>query len=329
MSAILTEDSSRFVMYPIKYPTLFKRYEQQLACFWTTKECDLENDLDGFNNLNDAEKSFLLQVLGFFAASDGIVIENIMLNFQTECKASECRAFYSIQNCIENIHSEQYSLLIEKFAPDDATKDKLFRAVDTHKTTKAKAEWALRYMKRNIDDDHTTDFSKRLIAFACIEGIMFSSSFACIFFFKNRGDCQMPGLFLSNELISRDEALHRDFAVDLYKHFPRLPQEEVHNIIKSAVRVEQDFVSEILPEKKIRGMNKFLMSDYVEYVADHLARSLKYEKIYNTPLPPLFNFMQMISMEGKTNFFERRVSEYSIAGVGDASDNAFDLNSSF
>lgn len=328
MTHILNDDPSRFVLFPIKHSDLYKRYKQQLAVFWNTNEVDLESDLAGWNSLNEAEQNFLLQILGFFAASDGLVVENIMLNFQAEVMASEARAFYAIQNAIEVIHGEQYALLIEKFAPGEKQRNQLFKAIENHASTKAKAEWALLRMKRNEEEEKLTDFSKRLISFACVEGIMFSSSFCAIFFFKNRGDCQMPGLFLSNEFISRDEGLHRDFAVDLYKHFPKLPFENVKDIVKSAVKVEQDFVREILPDKKIRGMNAALMCTYVEYVADNLMRALGYKNIYNSNLPKLFNFMQMISLEGKTNFFERRVSEYSLAGVGEEN-NSFNLNSSF
>ena len=328
MSHILEDDSSRFVMYPIKHSDLYARYTQQLSCFWVTQEVDLSNDLDGFNNLNESEKSFLLQILGFFAASDGLVVENLMLNFQSECMCAEARAFYTLQNAIECIHGEQYSLLINKYAPSEEERDKLFRAIETHKSTKAKADWVLQKMKRNTNEDKLTDFSKRLISFACVEGIMFSSSFASIFFFRNRGDCQMPGLFQSNELISRDEGLHRDFACDLYKHFPKLPKLEVEKIVRSAVAVEQDFVREILPDNKIKGMNQKLMCDYVEFVADNLVRALGYENVYNTQLPTLFSWMNSISLEGRSNFFERRVSEYSIAGVGEEN-NSFDLNSSF
>lgn len=328
MAHILNDDPSRFVIFPIQHSDLWKRYKQQLAVFWNTNEVDLESDLDGWRNLNSAEQKFLLQILGFFAASDGLVVENIMLNFQSECMASEARSFFTIQNAIETIHGEQYALLIEKFAPDKKKRTELFQAIENHKSTKAKADWALSKMKRNDEEDKLTDFSKRLISFACVEGIMFSSSFCAIFFFKNRGDCQMPGLFLSNEFISRDEGLHRDFAVDLYKHFPKLPQMEVEDIIRSAVELEKNFVKEILPDRKIRGMNSDLMCTYVEYVADNLMRALGYKNIYNSKLPPLFNFMQMISLEGKTNFFERRVSEYSLAGVGE-DNNSFNLNSSF
>jgi ribonucleoside-diphosphate reductase beta chain len=328
MSHILNDDSSRFVIFPIKHSDLWNRYEKQLAVFWNTNEVDLESDLDGWNNLNESEKQFLLQILGFFAASDGLVVENIMLNFQAECMASEARSFFTIQNAIETIHGQQYALLIQKFAPTEKQRNQLFQAIENHASTKAKADWALSKMKRNDTEDKLTDFSKRLISFACVEGIMFSSSFCAIFFFKNRGDCQMPGLFLSNEFISRDEGLHRDFAVDLYKHFPKLPQEEVEAIVKSAVGLEQDFVREILPDKQIRGMNAELMCQYVEFVADNLMRALGYANIYNSKLPQLFNFMQMISLEGKTNFFERRVSEYSLAGVGEEN-NSFNLNSSF
>lgn len=328
MTHILNDDPTRFVIFPIKHSDLWKRYKQQLAVFWNTNEVDLESDLSGWNNLNEAEQKFLLQILGFFAASDGLVVENIMLNFQAECMASEARSFFTIQNAIETIHGEQYALLIEKFAPTEEKRNQLFQAIENHASTKAKADWALSKMKRNDTEDKLTDFSKRLISFSCVEGIMFSSSFCAIFFFKNRGDCQMPGLFLSNEFISRDEGLHRDFAVDLYKHFPKLPHEDVEAIVRSAVDLEQDFVREILPDKKIRGMNSELMCQYVEYVADNLMRALGYSNIYNSKLPSLFNFMQMISLEGKTNFFERRVSEYSLAGVGE-NNNSFSLDSSF
>jgi len=328
MTHILNDDPTRFVIFPIKHSDLWKRYKQQLAVFWNTNEVDLESDLSGWNNLNKAEQDFLLQILGFFAASDGLVVENIMLNFQAECTASESRSFFTIQNAIETIHGEQYALLIEKFAPTEEKRNQLFHAIENHASTKAKADWVLSKMKRNDTEDKLTDFSKRLISFSCVEGIMFSSSFCAIFFFKNRGDCQMPGLFLSNEFISRDEGLHRDFAVDLYKHFPKLPREDVEAIVRSAVELEQDFVREILPDKKIRGMNSELMCQYVEYVADNLMRELGYANIYNSKLPSLFNFMQMISLEGKTNFFERRVSEYSLAGVGE-NNNSFSLNSSF
>lgn len=329
MSHILSDDPSRYVMLPVKYNDLHKRYEQQLSCFWNTKEVDLSKDDIGFNGLNEAEQKFLMQILGFFAASDGLVVENIMLNFQSEVMVAEARAFYAIQNAIEVIHGQQYALLIEKFAPDITQRNTLFKAIENHKSTKAKADWALDKMKRNVEEDKLTDFSKRLISFACVEGIMFSSSFCAIFYFKNRGD-EMPGLFLSNEFISRDEGLHRDFAVDLYKHFPKLPREDVEDIIRSAVDVEKDFVEEILPDKKIRGMNSKLMKTYVEYVADNLMRALGYKNIYNSKLPSLFNFMHSISLEGKTNFFERRVSEYSLAGVGhDDASNKFSLDSSF
>lgn len=329
MSHILQDDPSRFVMLPIKYPDLHKRYEQQLSCFWNTKEIDLENDDEGFNNLNKAEQKFLLQILGFFAASDGLVVENIMLNFQSEVMESSARAFYAIQNAIEVIHGETYALLIQKFTKNEEERTKLFQAIENHKSTKAKADWALQRMKRNSEEDKLTDFSKRLISFSCVEGIMFSSSFCAVFYFKNRGD-PMPGLYLSNEFISRDEGLHRDFAVDLYKHFPKLPREDVEAIVRSSVEVEKDFVREILPDKKIRGMNSELMCTYVEFVADNLMRALGYANIFNAKLPPLFNFMQMISLEGKTNFFERRVSEYSLAGVGQSVEsNTFSLDSSF
>lgn len=329
MTHILSDDPNRYVMLPIKHSELHKRYEQQLSCFWNTNEVDLSKDDIGFNQLTGAEQKFLLQILGFFASSDGLVVENIMLNFQSEVMVSEARAFYAIQNAIEVIHGQQYALLIEKFAPDMERRNELYQAIENHASTKAKANWALERMKKNMDEDKLTDFSKRLISFACVEGIMFSSSFCSIFYFKNRGD-DLPGLFLSNEFISRDEGLHRDFAVDLYKHFPKLPRGEVEAIIRSAVNVEQEFVREILPDNKIRGMNSNLMCTYVEFVADNLMRALGYKNIYGSKLPMLFNFMHSISLEGKTNFFEKRVSEYSLAGVGQSTEsNTFSLNSSF
>lgn len=323
---ILEENTSRFTLFPIQYPKLYKKYQEQLAVFWNTNECDLEADIQGWVTLNEEERAFLLQILGFFAASDGIVMENLMSNFMCQVQVAEARAFYAIQNAIEAVHSEQYALLIQKFASEEQ-QNKLFNSIENHEATKAKAQWAIDYMKPNNEISKVKDFASRLVAFASVEGIMFSSSFCAIYYFRNRGDAQMPGLFMSNELISRDEALHRDFAIELYKEFPPLEYEEVKKIIASAVDLEKQFVDQILPQK-LRGMNKKLMKQYVEYVGDHLVTSLGYKKIYNSPLPELFKFMDMLSLEGKSNFFERRVSEYSLAGVG-ATDNSFGLNSAF
>lgn len=325
MSHILQEDTSRFTLFPIKYPALYKKYQAQLAVFWNTNECDLESDLQGWNKLNGQEQSFLLQILGFFAASDGIVMENLMSNFSQEVTCAEARNFFAIQAAIEAVHSEQYSLLIQKFATEEQQKV-LFNSIENHQSTKAKADWAISYMQPKADVDQVTDFASRLVAFACVEGIMFSSSFCAIYYFRNRA-VSMPGLYMSNELISRDEGLHRDFAIELYKEFPSLDFDTIKAIITSAVELEKNFVEEILPEK-LKGMNKTLMKQYVEYVGDHLSNSLGYPKIYNSPLPDLFKFMDMLSLEGKSNFFERRVSEYSLAGVG-VDDNTFGLDSSF
>lgn len=326
MSQLLKEDTSRFTLFPIKYPRLYKKYQDQLAVFWNTNECDLESDLQGWNKLNEQEQSFLLQILGFFAASDGIVMENLMSNFSQEVTCAEARNFFAIQAAIEAVHSEQYSLLIQKFATEEQQKQ-LFNSIENHQSTKAKADWAISHMQRKDDVLQVNDFASRLVAFACVEGIMFSSSFCAIYYFRNRAGINMPGLYMSNELISRDEGLHRDFAIELYKEFPRLAVKEVKTIITSAVELEKKFVEEILPEK-LKGMNKTLMKQYVEYVGDHLAVSLGYPKIYNSTLPEMFQFMDMLSLEGKSNFFERRVSEYSLAGVG-VDNNSFGLDSSF
>ncbi len=306
---LLKENNKRFVLFPIEYPTLYKMYKKAVASFWTPEEIDTSSDLNDWSKMTETERDFILKILGFFAASDGVVIENLVENFCSEVKVPEARAFYGFQTAMENIHSETYSLLIDKFGGEK--KATLFNAIEHHPATKAKADWALKHISKQ-DDDPCTDFSKRLIAFACVEGIMFSSSFCAIFWLKNRGLC--PGLCFSNELISRDEGLHRDFAIELYKLFPRLSRKQIIDIIKSAVDVEIKFVQETLP-KKLEGMNSDLMVQYVKFVADHLLSSLKYKKEYNVTNP--FEFMNMISLEGKTNFFEKRVGEYSKSGVGE------------
>lgn len=317
---LLTENTKRFVLFPIEYPTLFKMYKKAVACFWTPEEIDTSDDMKDWLEMDDSERDFILKILGFFAASDGVVIENLVENFCSEVKVAEARAFYGFQTAMENIHSETYSLLIDKFGGDK--KDQLFHAIEHHDATKAKADWALKYISKQHPDP-CTDFSKRLIAFACVEGIMFSSSFCSIFWLKNRGLC--PGLCFSNELISRDEALHRDFAIELYKLFPRLAREEIIDIVRSAVDVELRFVEDTLPNN-LKGMNASLMKQYVQFVADHLLTSLKYKKEYNVSNP--FAFMNMISLEGKTNFFEKRVGEYSKSNVGDTQEE-FSMNVDF
>lgn len=299
MSVLTTENPNRFVLFPIKYPKLYKFYKDHIASFWTVDELDLSQDTVDWKKMSDYEQDFILCILGFFAASDGIVIENLVTNFCSEVQLPEARAMYSFQAAMEQIHSETYSLLIDTLASDKQKED-LFHHIDKHPGTKAKAKWALDYMSKEIP------FAKRLIAFACVEGIMFSSSFCALFWLKNRGLC--PGLTFSNELISRDEALHRDFAIEMYKMCDQMTREEVTEIVKSAVDTELIFVKHSLPSN-LKGMNYEMMSDYVKFVADHLLVSLGYKKHFKTKNP--FAFMDMISLEGKTNFFERRVSEYS------------------
>lgn len=318
---LLQENTKRFVLFPIQYNDIYQMYKKAEACFWTAEEIDLHDDEITWNTLSISEQEFILQILGFFAASDGVVIENLVNNFCSEVQIPEARAFYGFQNAMENIHSETYSLLIDKFGGEN--KSKLFHAIENHPSTKRKAEWALHYIQKDNTLDKLTCFSKRLIAFACVEGIMFSSSFCSIFWLKNQGKC--PGLCFSNELISRDEGLHRDFAVLLYSYFPKLPKDVVFTIVDDAVRVECLFVDETLP-KNLKGMNAALMKQYVKFVADHLIVSLGYKKMYNVSNP--FSFMDMISLEGKTNFFEKRVGEYSKSNVG-VKQEKFNLTSSF
>jgi len=325
MTHVLKKTTDRFVLYPIKHLKLFEYYKKHVACFWTTEEVDLS--CDEWDKLEHQEQQFIIAVLAFFAASDGLVIENLITNFMSEVMLPEARSFYTFQAAMESIHSEQYALLLQKFVPNEEDRLKQFKAVDNHRTTKAKADWVLKRMMKNEKIDPVTDFSLRLIAQAVTEGIFFSASFASIFWLKNR-DIRLPGLCMSNEFISRDEGLHRDFACELYKEFPRLPKNVVYDIVDSGVKLEKDFVAEICPER-LKNMNSELLSQYVEYVADHLLVTLGYTKFYNTKIPDAFAFMEMISLEGKTNFFERRVSEYSKADVGTGSDNTFTLDSKF
>lgn len=303
MSILITPNPNRFVLYPIQHPQLFEFYKKHIASFWTVEEIDMSQDTVDWQKLNETERDFILCILGFFSASDGIVVENLVTNFCAEVQLPEARAMYSFQAAMENIHSETYSLMIDTLATDQQ-KGTLFNHIDNHPGTKAKAEWAMKYMeaKRGC----VTNFSERLVAFACVEGIMFSSSFCAIYWLKNRGLC--PGLTFSNELISRDEGLHRDFAVAMYKMCPKLTRKRILEIVQSAVEVECVFVKHSLPEN-LKGMNYDMMTHYVQFVADHLLNSLGYNKLYKVKNP--FPFMDMISLEGKTNFFERRVGEYS------------------
>ena len=299
------ESHSKYVLFPIQNQEIWKMYKQQVACFWTVEEIDLSNDFRDWQKLTKDEKHFIKYVLAFFAASDGIVLENLCTNFITDVKLPEARCFYGFQAAMENIHQELYSLLIDTYVSTEKEKDHLFGAIQNIDCVKKKADWALKYMNQNCS------FSQRLLAFSAVEGIFFSGSFCAIFWLKKRG--LMPGLTLSNEFISRDEGLHTDFACLLYGLcVNKLDTETAHEIIKSAVECEKSFVCDALSVNLI-GMNSDLMSQYIEFIADRLLHSLGHEKIYRVTNP--FNWMEMISLQGKSNFFERRVSEYAKAGV--------------
>ena len=302
---ILQENKDRFVLFPIRHHDVWKFYKQAEASFWTAEEIDLSHDLRDWATLNDGERYFITHVLAFFAASDGIVNENLAEHFVGEVQYTEAKFFYGFQIAIENIHSETYSLLIDTYVKDPKEKDVLLHAIETMECVKKKADWALRWIEQG-------SFQERLIAFAAVEGIFFSGSFCSIFWLKKRG--LMPGLSFSNELISRDEGLHCDFACHLYtKHVVnKLPEDRVIEIIKDAVTIEQEFVTDALPVNLI-GMNAQLMRQYIEFVADRLLNELIGRKIYGVTNP--FDFMEMISLRGKTNFFEKRVAEYQKAGV--------------
>jgi len=302
---ILQENKNRFVLFPIQHHDIWEFYKKAEASFWTAEEIDLSQDLKDWARLNDGERYFISHVLAFFAASDGIVNENLAENFVAEVQYTEAKFFYGFQIAVENIHSETYSLLIDTYIKDPQERDRLFNAIETLDCVKKKADWALRWIEQ-------ANFAERLVAFAAVEGIFFSGSFCAIFWLKKRG--LMPGLSFSNELISRDEGLHCDFACLLYtRHLKnKLPEKRVQAIIKDAVEIEKEFVVDALPVKLI-GMNADLMSQYIEFVADRLLVELGCAKIYHATNP--FDFMEMISLQGKTNFFEKRVGEYQKAGV--------------
>jgi len=306
---ILIENKDRFVLFPIKHDEIWGMYKQAEASFWTAEEIDLASDLgDWANKLTDDERYFIKHVLAFFAASDGIVNENLAINFMNEVQYPEARCFYGFQIMMENIHSETYSLLIDTYIKDPQEKTKLLHAIDTIPCVGKKAEWALRWISNGT-------FAERLIAFAAVEGIFFSGSFCSIFWLKKRG--LMPGLSFSNELISRDEGLHCDFACLLYSQLvEKLDTKKVTDIIVNAVEIEKEFVTDALPVRLI-GMNSTLMCQYIEFVADRLLVSLGCNKHYNATNP--FDFMELISLQGKTNFFEKRVAEYQKSGVMNAS----------
>jgi len=302
---ILKENKDRFVLFPIQHKDIWEFYKMAEASFWTAEEIDLSQDMKDWENLTEGETHFIKHVLAFFAASDGIVNENLAENFVAEVQYTEAKFFYGFQIAMENVHSETYSLLIDTYVKDNKEKDKLFNAIETMDCVKKKADWALRW----IDEGN---YAERLIAFAAVEGIFFSGSFCSIFWLKKRG--LMPGLTFSNELISRDEGLHCDFACLLYNNhlINKLSKEKITSIITDAVEIEKEFVTDSLPVKLI-GMNADLMCQYIEFVADRLLQELECDKVYGSSNP--FDFMEMISLQGKTNFFEKRVGDYQKAGV--------------
>ncbi len=304
---LLSPQTNRFVLFPIQHDSIWKMYKKQMALFWTTEEIDFEKDLTDWDKLKEEEQYFIKNVLAFFAGSDGIVLENLAENFMNEIEIPEVRCFYGFQIAMENIHSETYSLMIDTYIKNNDEKEKLLNAITEIPCVKKKADWALKWL-----NDKKSRFAIRLVAFAIIEGVFFSGSFCAIYWLKKRG--LMPGLTFSNELISRDEGLHTDFAVLLYSMIvEKVDTETIHQIMTEAVSIEKEFIIESLPCNLI-GMNSVLMEQYIEFVADRLLLQLGYDKIWNTPNP--FDFMEMISMTGKTNFFEKRVSEYSKTGVG-------------
>ena len=301
---LLDESDERYVMFPIQDNDIWNLYKKQVDCFWRAEEVDLSKDISDWNKLNSDEKHFISMVLAFFAASDGIVLENIAVRFMSDVQLSEARAFYGFQIAMENIHSEMYSILIDTFIQDSSQRDKLFNALNNYPCIEKKGLWARQWIH-----DKESGFAERLVAFACVEGIFFSSAFASIYWIKKRG--LLPGLTLSNEFISRDEALHTEFAVLLYNKLQnRLSEGMIHHIIKDAVEIEKEFITESLPCRLI-GMNAKLMTQYIEFVADRLTVQLGYTKIYNASNP--FDFMELISIDTKVNFFERTNSAYALA----------------
>ena len=302
---LLNPENNRHTLFPIQYPDLYKLYRTQIDCFWRAEEIDLSKDYTAFQKLSADEQHFIKHILAFFAASDGIVIENLVSNFCSEVKVAEARACYAVQEMMETIHSHTYSLLIESLVKDKLEKDKLFNAVENYPAIKQKADWGLKWI-----GDKKRSYGSRLVAFACVEGVQFSGAFCSIYWLKTR-KINMDGLTFSNELISRDEALHLDVAVCLFHKLQKKPStSKIYEIIKEAVEIEKDFICEALPCRLI-GMNNKLMSEYIEFVADRLCSQLGVKKIFNTANP--FDFMESISLEGKTNFFEKRVGDYALA----------------
>ena len=304
LEPLLTPDENRFVMFPIKYEDIWSMYQKQVDCFWRPEEIDLSKDLSHWDGLNKDEQHFISMILAFFAASDGIVLENLAQRFMSDVQVSEARAFYGFQIAMENIHSNTYSNLIETYIKDKDEKSKLFNAISNYPCIKKKSDWAQKWIH-----DNRSSFATRLVAFACVEGIFFSGAFCSIFWLKKRG--LMPGLTFSNELISRDEALHCEFAILLYsKLIKKMDKNRIHDIIKEAVEIEIEFICEALPCRLI-GMNSQLMTQYIKFVADRLSVQLGYKKIYNVTNP--FDFMELISLDSKTNFFERQNDAYALA----------------
>jgi ribonucleotide reductase beta subunit family protein with ferritin-like domain len=316
---LLAADDNRFVMFPIKYDDIWQMYKKQVDCFWRAEEIDLSKDMNDWNSLNADEQMFLSMILAFFAASDGIVLENLAERFMSEVQVSEARAFYGFQIAMENIHSETYSLLIETYIKNPEEKSRLFNAINVFPCIKRKSDWAQKWIH-----DNRSSFATRLVAFACVEGIFFSGAFCSIYWMKKRG--LMPGLTFSNELISRDEALHCEFAILLYsKLVKKMSKAKFYELVKEAVEIETEFICDALPCRLI-GMNAQLMTEYIQFVADRLCLQMGYEKIYNAKNP--FDFMELISLEGKTNFFERSVGDYALANKTMSSD-VFELNEDF
>ena len=316
---ILETTDERFVMFPLQYGDIWDLYKKQVDCFWRAEEVDLSKDVTDWERLKPDEKKFISMVLAFFAASDGIVLENLALRFMGDVQIAEARSFYGFQIAMENIHSEMYSLLIDTYIKDSVEKDRLFHATANFPCIGKKADWAKKWI-----EDKRSSFASRLVAFAAIEGIFFSSSFASIYWIKKRG--VMPGLTFSNELISRDEALHTEFAIMLYKKMEnKLPKKRIYEIIKEAVEIEKEFITEAIPCRMI-GMNATLMTQYIEFVADRLCLQLGYDKIYNSQNP--FDFMELISVESKVNFFERTNSEYALANKK-VDNDVFELSCDF
>jgi ribonucleoside-diphosphate reductase beta chain len=318
---ILTESADRFVVFPSQHPDLWEKYKQHMAVFWTPEEIDLSKDMAHWEKLSDNERHFIKHILGFFAGSDGIVMENLATRFMKEVQWPEAKFFYSCQNLLEAVHSETYSLLIDTYIHDPVEKNQLFKAVQTIHCVQKKADWALTWI-----DNKDASFATRLLAFAAVEGIFFSGAFCAIFWLKQRGI--MPGLTLSNEFIARDEGIHTDFACLLYsKLVNRLTKQQAHKIIRDAVKIEKQFITKSLPCELI-GMNAKMMTQYIEFVADRLLLQLGYPKAYSSTNP--FSFMEVISLENKDNFFEKRVSTYAKAAVGkDREKMSFKMDADF